>query len=154
MANDEHLLDNYVEEHGYSLGSMALASTTIAFMRFAKTFTDIGQLGNGVLIEGGWRGAGEDALRALNLVGAAGAVAGRAGRLLKVVQAANANTCAWVSQTNELRLSGQRFLVTLDLRINVNFAHVVDDYCNTHAITVMKNVIELSRRSQETRKAP
>ncbi len=44
VAYDEKQLDSYVEAHGYSLGSMALASTTIAFMRFAQTFTDIGRL--------------------------------------------------------------------------------------------------------------
>lgn len=113
VAYDEKLLDRYVEAEGYSLSSMALASTAIAFMRFAQTFTDMGRLGNGVLIEGGWKGAGKDALRALNLVGTAGAVAGRASFLLKVQQAATANTCAWVAQTNALRLSGQRFLMTL-----------------------------------------
>ena len=107
VAYDEKLLDRYVEAEGYSLSSMALASTAIAFMRFAQTFTDMGRLGNGVLIEGGWKGAGKDALRALNLVGTAGAVAGRASFLLKVQQAATANTCAWVAQTNALRLSGQ-----------------------------------------------
>ena len=37
VAYDEKQLDSYVEAHGYSLGSMALASTTIAFMRFAQT---------------------------------------------------------------------------------------------------------------------
>lgn len=113
VAYDEKLLDGYVEEHGYSLGSMALASTAIAFMQFAKTFTDIGRLGNGILIEGGWRGVGKDALRAVNLVGSVGAVAGRAAGLLKVVQGTG-NTCGVVSQTNALRLSGQRFLITVE----------------------------------------
>jgi LysM repeat protein len=118
VAHDEKLLDYYVEDHGYSLGSMVLASSAISVMRFAKWFTDIGRLGNGVLIQGGWRGVGNDAMRALNLVGAVGAVAGRVGGLLKVVQASNANTCAWVAQTNALRLSGQRFLITLESLAN------------------------------------
>src|SRR5215475_9062126 len=114
VAYDEHLLDGYVEDQGYSLGSMVLASSAHAFMRFAQTFTDMGRLGNGVLVEGGWKGVGKDALRALNLFGSVGAAAGRASRLLKVVQGANVNTCAWVAQTNALRLSGQRFLITLE----------------------------------------
>jgi LysM repeat protein len=114
VTYDEKLLDDYVEESGYSLKSMALASTAMAFMQFAKTFTDIGRLGNGVLVEKGWKGVGKDALRSLNLVGVAGAAASRVSGLLKVVQASNANTCAWVAQTNALRLSGQRFLMTME----------------------------------------
>jgi hypothetical protein len=112
VVHDERLLDSYVEQSGYSLSSMVLASTAIAFMHFAQTFTDMGRLGNGVLIEGGVKGVGEDVLRALNLVGTVGAVAGRASTLLKVVQG-NAQTCAVVAQTNALRLSGQRFLITV-----------------------------------------
>ncbi len=111
---DEKLLDNYVEESGYSLGSMVLASSAIAFMKFAETFTDMGRLGNGILIEGGVKGVAKDALRAVNIFGSVGAVAGRASTLFKVVQASNANTCALVAQTNALRLSGNRFLITLE----------------------------------------
>jgi LysM repeat protein len=113
VASDEKLLDNYVEDSGYSLTSMVVASSAISVMRFAKWFTDMGRLGNGILIEGGVKGFAKDGLRVLNLVGTAGAVASRASGLLKVVQAGNANTCAWVAQTNALRLSGQRFLMTL-----------------------------------------
>jgi hypothetical protein len=87
VAYDEKLLDQYVEESGYSLTAMALASTTIAFMEFAKGFTDIGRLGNGVLIERGWKGVGKDVLRALNVIGTAGAMASRGSSLLKLVQA-------------------------------------------------------------------
>ncbi|MEM9430206.1 MAG: hypothetical protein AAGA32_12000 [Pseudomonadota bacterium] len=47
---------------------MVFASTAMAFMQFAKVFVDVGRLGNGVFVEGGWKGAGQDALRALNLV--------------------------------------------------------------------------------------
>jgi LysM repeat protein len=111
---DEKILDNYVEESGYSLGSMVLASTALAFMKFSQTFTDMGRLGNGILIEGGVKGVAKDALRAVNIFGTAGAVAGRASTLLKVVQASNANTCAIVAQTNALRLSGNRFLITIE----------------------------------------
>lgn len=114
VAYDEKILDNYVEEQGYSLGSMVLASTAIAFMKFSTTFTDIGRLGNGILVEGGWKGVGKDALRALNLAGAAGAVAGRASQLLKVVQAGDVSTCSLVAQTNAIRLSGQRFAMTVE----------------------------------------
>src|SRR5208282_6214085 len=87
VAFDEKALDNYVDSSGYSLGSMVLASSAMAFMQFAKTFTDMGRVGNGVVLEGGWKGAGKDALRVLNLVGTVGAVAGRASALLKVTQA-------------------------------------------------------------------
>jgi LysM repeat protein len=112
VAYDEKLLDNWVEESGYSLGSMVVASTAMAFKTFAKGFVDVGRVGNWILVEGGWKGAGKDALRALNIVGGAGAVISRGARLLRVVQVGN--TCAPVSQVNALRLSGQRFLITVE----------------------------------------
>jgi hypothetical protein len=72
VVADEKLLDNYVEGEGYSLSSMMLASSAIAFMQFARTFTDMGRLGSGVVIEGGFKGFAKDGLRVLNLVGTAG----------------------------------------------------------------------------------
>ncbi|MEO7674424.1 MAG: LysM peptidoglycan-binding domain-containing protein [Pyrinomonadaceae bacterium] len=112
VAYDEKLLDEYVEESGYSLRSMVAASTAIAFMRFAKGFVDVGRLGNGILIEGGFKGVGSDVLRALNLVGGLGAAAGRVPKLLRVVQVGN--TCAPVAQTNAIRLAGSRYLLTVE----------------------------------------
>lgn len=112
VAYDEKALDAYVEESGYSLGSMAMASTAMAFMTFAKGFVDVGRLGNGILIEGGIKGVGKDALRALNFAGGAGAIIGRGTKLLRLVQAGN--TCAPVAQASALRLAGQRFFITVD----------------------------------------
>ncbi|HYJ89739.1 MAG TPA: LysM peptidoglycan-binding domain-containing protein [Pyrinomonadaceae bacterium] len=112
VAYDEKLLDGYVEGEGYSVKSMVFASTAMAFMTFAKGFVDVGRLGNGILIEGGVKGVGKDALRALTLVGGAGAVISRGTKLLRIVQAGN--TCVPVAQTNALRLAGQRFLITVE----------------------------------------
>lgn len=95
VAYDEKLLDNWVDEGGYTPGSMVLTSTAKAFMTIATGFVGLGRIGNGVLIEGG-----------------AGALVGCCARLLRVVQAGN--TCVPVSQLNALRLSRQRFLDTLD----------------------------------------
>lgn len=112
VAYDEKLLDEWVEESGYSLGSMVTASTLMAFMTFAKGFVDVGRIGNGILVEGGFKGVGKDALRALNIAGGAGAVISRGARLLRFTQVGN--TCVPVAQTNALRLSGQRFLITIE----------------------------------------
>ncbi len=112
VAYDEKELDNWVEGEGYSLKSMVLASTAKAFMTFSKGFVDVGRIGNGVLVEGGVKGVGKDALRALNLVGDAGAAINRGAKLLRIVQVGN--TCAPVAQTNALRLAGQRFFITVE----------------------------------------
>lgn len=114
VAYDESLLDGYVQESGYSLGSMILASTAISFMRFSQSFLDMGRIGNGILVEGGWKGIAKDVLRGLGFASGVSAVGGRVGRLLKVTQAATESTCAWVAQTNALRFSGQRFLITME----------------------------------------
>jgi hypothetical protein len=95
VAYDEKLLDNWVDEGGCTPDSMVLTSTTKAFMAIATGFVGLGRIGNVVLIEGG-----------------AGALVGCCARLLRVVQAGN--TCVPVSQQHALRLSRQRFLVTLD----------------------------------------
>lgn len=114
VAYNEKQLDYWVAESGYSTWAMALASTALAFEGFAKNFVDIGRLGNGVLLEGGWKGPVKDGLRVLNVAGGAGAVAGRVGRLLRVVQTSGTATCAWVTATNALRTTGQRFFITMD----------------------------------------
>lgn len=112
VAYDEKLLDNYVEGEGYSLSSMVFASTAMAFMTFAKGFVDVGRLGNGILIEGGWKGAGKDVLRALNFAGGAGAIISRGSKMLRLVQVGE--SCVPIAYTNALRLTGQRFLITLE----------------------------------------
>lgn len=114
VSYDEAQLDQYVEHSGYSLRSMVLASTVKALMQFSQSMVDVGRVGNGVLIDRSWTGAGRDALRVLTIAGAAGAVVGRAGALLRVTQEAGQSTCALVAQTNAFRLSGQRYLMTLD----------------------------------------
>lgn len=112
VAYDEKGLDNWVEEGGYSLGRMVAASTLNAFMTFAKGFVDTGRIGNGILIEGGIKGVGKDAIRALNLVGGTGAVIGRGTKLLRVVQ--TGKTCVPTAQINALRLAGQRWFITVE----------------------------------------
>ncbi len=114
VAYDERHLDQYVEHRGYSLGSMVRASTVKALLQFSQSMVDIGRVGNGVLIDRGWRGVGRDVLRTLTITGAAGAVAGRASALLRVTQGAGQSTCALVAQTNAFRLSGQRYLMTVE----------------------------------------
>lgn len=110
VLSNEKLLDGFVEQNGYSLGSMVFASSALALMKFAKVFVDVGRLGNGVFVEGGWKGAGQDALRALNLAGGAGAALSRGGKLLRMTQVGN--SCAWTAQANALTLAGQKYFVT------------------------------------------
>lgn len=112
VAYDEKALDSWVESEGYSTSSMVFASTAMAFMTFAKGFVDVGRLGNGILIEGGWKGVGKDALRAMNLAGGAGGLITRGTKFLRVVQ--SGNTCVPVAQLNGLKFTGQRFLITLE----------------------------------------
>ncbi len=109
---DANSLDGWVEESGFSVTSMVIASTAGALMTFSQSFVDMGRFGNGVLVEGGWRGVGKDALRALSIVGTGGAIAGRLGKLLQVAQ--TGNTCVWQAAANSLRWTGQRFLATAE----------------------------------------
>jgi nucleoid-associated protein YgaU len=118
VAYNEKMLGDWVEETGYSTWAMGLASTGIAFEQFAKSFVDIGRLGNGILLEKGWKGPVKDGLRVLNFAGGVGAVAGRVSRVLRVVQASSTATCSWVTATNALRATGQRFFITMDQLAN------------------------------------
>lgn len=146
VAYDEKLLDKWVEEEGYSTSSMVLASTAMAFMTFAKGFTDVGRIGNGILVEGGVKGVGKDVLRALNFAGGAGSLISRGTKMLRVVQAGN--TCVPVAQTNALRIAGQRFLITVEelakkAGLNMNqiaqFGRGADTYTRiTGALQAMK----------------
>src|ERR1700722_9557550 len=98
VAYDERIFSDWVQQEGYTTSSMILASAALAPMQFAQSFTDIGRLGNGLFVEGGWKGAGKDLLRGLNLVGSAGAMLGRAGRLFRVIQQAESGFCTFASQ--------------------------------------------------------
>jgi hypothetical protein len=111
VTYSEKILDQMVEEAGYSITSMVLASTAKAFMSFSQGFIDMGRFGNGVMIDGGWKGAGKDVLRGISIVGVGGAVAGRVGPLLQTTQVGS--TCVWTSAANSIRWTGQRFLVTV-----------------------------------------
>lgn len=145
VAYDEKALDEWVEESGYSLGSMVTASTLMALMTFSKGFVDVGRLGNGILIEGGFKGVGKDALRALNLAGGAGAVIGRGAKFLRFTQVGN--SCVPVAQTNAIRLAGQRFLITIEemaAKSGINLPRIIqfgresDTY--TRMITAMQQM--------------
>lgn len=108
VVYDEKLLSDWVESQQYSTGSMVLASTALALTQFAQSFTDMGRVGNGVFIEGGWKGVGKDILRGLNLAGTAGAVLGRGGQYLRLVQDVEGGLCTYVAQANALRRAGQK----------------------------------------------
>jgi hypothetical protein len=101
-----------VDDAGYSITSMVLASTAKAFMTFSQGFLDMGRLGNGLLVEGGWKGVGKDALRAVSIVGVGGAVVGRVGGLLQSAQAGP--TCVWTAASNSAIWTGQKFAMTVD----------------------------------------
>jgi LysM repeat protein len=93
---------------------MVAASGLISVQKFAGGFVDAGRLGNGVLLEGGLKGVGKDALRLLNVAGGAGAVLGRLTRVLKAVQAAGTANCVYVSAVNALRETGQKLLMPVN----------------------------------------
>lgn len=104
-------LDSWVARSGYSTGSMAVASTAIAFIRFGQTFVDTLRLGNGVA-SGTLTGVAVDGLRLLNVTGVGGAVFQRVSRLLVVTQQGG-NLCSWISTVNAVRRSGQRFFISM-----------------------------------------
>jgi hypothetical protein len=112
-AKSEAVLDVWVENRGYSTGSMVAASAAVAFMRFSATFVDILRLGNG-LRDGGFRGVGTDAIRLLTVAGAAGSAVSRLTRILVVEQAAGTFTCTWITTVNALGRTGQRFFASIE----------------------------------------
>jgi hypothetical protein len=113
LHDSEHILDKYVESSKYSKASMLVASTTIAFMRFGQSFTDVLRIGNG-LAHGTWKGAVQDGLRLLTATGVAGAAFSRVTRILAVTQRAGTFTCTWISVANALQRTGQRFFVSIE----------------------------------------
>lgn len=113
LKQAENILNDYVESHRYSVGSMLVASTTIAFMRFGQSFADLLRIGNG-LYHGGWGGVAQDGLRIITIVGIGGAVVGRVSQILAVTQQAGTVTCTWVTTANSLRRTGQRFFVAIE----------------------------------------
>jgi len=111
VERSQAMLDAWVEESGYSTGTMAAASSLIAFMRIGQSFVDTLKLGNGVA-SGTLKGVAIDGLRLLNVTGVGGAVFSRLSRILVVTQTGG-NLCSWISTVNAIRRSGQRFFVTL-----------------------------------------
>jgi hypothetical protein len=113
LSDAEKALNQYVESKNFSTSSMAIASTTIAFMRFGQTFVDMLRLGNG-LRQGGWRGIGTDTIRLVNVAGVAGATVSRLSRILVLTQQAGTYTCTWITTANALRRTGQRFFASIE----------------------------------------
>ena len=113
VRQTEHILDQWVERGSFSVPRMAVASGVIAFMRFGQSFTDLLRLGNGVA-SGGAKGVLNDGLRLISISGVAGAAVGRLSRVLVVRQAAGTMTCSWITTTNALRRTGQRFFTSLE----------------------------------------
>lgn len=109
----QQILDRWVENTHYNVGAMLVASTTTAFMVFGQSFVDLLRFGNGVK-DGGLRGYGKDALRLISIGGIGGAAITRLSRILAVNQAAGTMTCSWVTAVNAMKMTGQRFFVTLD----------------------------------------
>jgi nucleoid-associated protein YgaU len=124
VHEDEVFLDKWgTEAAAKSLrneGSFELAAAAITYAGFkftttvSKGFVDVLRLGDGVK-KGGW-GYGEDALRALVVVGPAL----RGARLVSgLVASVDANTsmgnCAWVAAARGARLSGRLFASIKDI---------------------------------------
>jgi hypothetical protein len=106
-SND--LLDSWVENSGYSIGSMATASTTKAVMALGAGFVDLLRIGDGVK-EGSLKGAGVDALRVLAVF-----PVGKALSLLKTARGVvpakfiidtGGPNCFWVASAKALRQLG------------------------------------------------
>lgn len=106
------ILDSWVENSGYSTGSMVTASAAKAVMSFGAGFVDLLRIGDGVK-EGSLKGVGVDALRALAIF-----PVGKAVSLLKtargivpakfVVDTGGPN-CFWVASAKALRQVGQTY---------------------------------------------
>jgi hypothetical protein len=115
------LLDSWVENSGYSIGSMATASTTKAVMALGAGFVDLLRIGDGVK-EGSLKGAGVDALRVLAVF-----PVGKTLGLLKTARGVvpakfiidtGGPNCFWVASAKALRQLGHsykgRLLVGVD----------------------------------------
>lgn len=110
-SESEEILDQWVEDSNYSVGSMVAASTTKAFMTFGAGFVDILRLGDGVQ-KGTLKGVGEDALRFVAVF-----PVGKTAQLLKSTRGVSAAkliadtggpNCFWVASAKALRQIGQK----------------------------------------------
>ena len=110
---------DYLRHGGVGDGlELAAASAAYAGFKFsstvAKGFVDVLRIGDGVK-KGGW-GYGQDALRALVVVGPAlRGVRSLGGLLAEVDFNANLGNCAWVAAARSLRFSGRLFASVGDL---------------------------------------
>jgi hypothetical protein len=124
VHEDEVFLDKWGTEaaakHLRNEGSIELGAAAVAWAGFkftttvSKGFVDILRIGDGVK-KGGW-GYGEDALRALVVVGPALRGIRVARGLMAAVDAdAGLGNCAWVAATRGARLSGKLFASITDV---------------------------------------
>ena len=107
----EQVLDQWVENSGYSTGAMVTASTTKAFMTFGAGFVDLLRLGDGVK-EGSLKGVGEDTLRfvAVFPVGKAASMLKSAKGLsvARFIADTGGPNCFWIASAKALRHVGQK----------------------------------------------
>jgi nucleoid-associated protein YgaU len=124
VHEDEVFLDNWGTEaaakHLRDEGSIELVAAAVVWAGFkfsttvSKGFIDVLRIGDGVK-KGGW-GYGEDALRALVLVGPALRGVRMASGLVASVDAnASMGNCAWVAAARGARLSGRLFASIKDV---------------------------------------
>ena len=96
----DSILDQWVEDSGYSTGTIIVASTTKAFTTFGAGFVDLLRLGDGVS-QGSLKGAGEDTLRfvAIFPFGRAASMlrSAKGVTLAKVVVDTGGPNCFWVA---------------------------------------------------------
>lgn len=108
----EQVLDKWVDDSGYSTGTMVTASATKAFMTFGAGFVDLLRLGDGVK-EGSLKGAGEDALRfvAVFPVGKAASMLKSAKGLsvARFIADTGGPNCFWIASAKALRHVGQKY---------------------------------------------
>lgn len=111
-GESEKVLDKWVEDSGYSTGSMATAATTKAFMTVGAGFVDLLRLGDGVK-EGSLKGVGEDALRVVAIfpVGKAASMLKSAKGLsvARFIADTGGPNCFWVASAKALRHIGQQY---------------------------------------------
>lgn len=127
-------LERFVDENP-GLFAVVVATATETAMELGAGLVDVLRLGEG-LAEGGWKGAGQDAIRLIQLLPGAGRLvkggaqlAKRAGVLGKAVDLKSifrtvdvarviadspGGNCGWVAAARALRQSGQRAFVAVD----------------------------------------
>ncbi|MCI0378801.1 MAG: hypothetical protein L0215_14430 [Gemmataceae bacterium] len=117
-------LDSWVESTDYNWVAAGTAAGAQAFMRFSQSFVDVLRLGEGTIEEApeaisqedyaaaAW-GVAEDVLRLLIVAGPIVRLSARGVRLIRATQAEGTMVCSWVAHTQAIRLSGQRFFITM-----------------------------------------